>query len=201
MITHPGIKVSKTSNAPLPSNRHRRNQPVPLPSQRAELLRRKRSSCPRDLRDTPAGELDPDNVGVLSQDIDGVGADIDPRRHPGVIVDDNGDGTGVRDLGVEVDDGLLIVHREVEEARHQDQGEVRTSLLRLDGQVDDVPRAGRGAAQRERDVWPVEFPGDLAGAADEFAFLGHGEGDGFSVGAGEDDCCNSLVQLLFLSVL
>lgn len=42
--------------------------------------------------------------------------------------------------------------------------------------------------QREGDVGPAELPGDLAGAADEFAFLGHGEGDGFPAGAGEDDC-------------
>jgi hypothetical protein len=87
----------------------------------------------------------------------------------------------------ERDDGVLV-HREVEVARRQDEHKVSPGLSGQTRLRDDIPRALAAAAERDGEIWTAGFDGDFAGERDETGFFFGSEGNGFAVGTCEDDC-------------
>lgn len=111
-----------------------------------------------------ARELDTNNVGVLRQLDNDVRRQIHAVHGAGVVVDDEGDGRGVRDGVEELDDGLASRSEQGRVVgRRKDQGVVATSLPCLAAELNRLPRALSAAADdngHPRETSVVEcFPG------------------------------------------
>lgn len=212
--TNLGEQVRNASNHTRPSDGKARSKPVTLPSNGTELLRLELGADTGHFRDPTAGELHADDVGVLAERAQHFRVYVETGRDTGEVVDHDREGTRIGKLymhtlarlpGTQIwvcvpaylleerHDGILV-HREVEVARRQDEHKVSPGLGRQTRLRDDIPRALAAAAERDGEIWTAGFDGDFACEGDEAGFFFGGEGDGFPVGACEDDCWGEKVS-------
>lgn len=182
-----GVQVRDAGDRARAADGHRGDEPVALAREREELARVELGAHARDLGDAAAGELDADDVGVLAEAGEHVRVDVEAGGDAREVVDDDGDQGGGGELLEEADDGGLV-HGEVEVGGDEDEGVVGACGLGEVGFGDDGARGLTAAAEGDCEVGAAGGDGNFARLLDEGGLFVGGQGDGFAVGASQDDC-------------